>query len=126
MSSASLHTVTCPKCKKEQTIERYNSINDYHKDLFPKIVDKTIFDYECEFCKEKIHHPYPLLFHKMGIRDIQIGYKISPTPPAFRPTNPMMVAMKMALADTGHESKDISERYEDEDTFAQRVASFIN
>lgn len=126
MSSASLHTVTCPKCKKEQTIERYNSINDYHKELFPKIVDKTIFDYECEFCKEKIHHPYPLLFHKMGIRDIQIGYKISPTPTAFRPTNPMMIAMKMALADTGHESKDISERCEDEDTFAQRVASFIN
>lgn len=126
MSSKSLHTVTCPKCKKEQTIERYNSINDYHKELFPKIVDKSIFDYECQYCKEKIHHPYPLLFHKMGIGDIQIGYKINPMQPIFCSFNPMMVAMKKALEDTGHESKDIFERYEDEDAFSERVASFIN
>jgi len=126
MSSKSIHKVTCPKCKKEQFIERYNSINDYHKELFPKIVDKTIFDYECESCKEKIHHPYPLLFHKMGIRDIQIGYKIYHIQQTCRSFNPIIVAMKKALEDTGHESKDIFECYEDVDAFSERVASFIN
>lgn len=124
MSSISLHTVKCPKCNKEQTIERYNSINDYHRELFPKIADKTIFDYQCEACKEKIHDPYPLLFHKMGIRDIQIGYKISPIHINF--INPLTLALKKALEETGKESTDICECYDDEDTFSQRVANFIN
>ena len=92
MSSVSLHKEVCPKCGKEQMVERYDSVNDYHREVFPKIVDKSIFDYECEACKEKIHAPYPLLFHKMGIRDIQIGYRIKPMQPTFRSFNPMMVA----------------------------------
>lgn len=60
MSTVSLHKEVCPKCGKEQMVERYDSINDYHKELFPQIVDKTIFDYECEAYIEK---EYMLLIH---------------------------------------------------------------
>lgn len=125
MSSVSLHKEVCPKCGKEQMVERYDSVNDYHRELFPKIVDKSIFDYECESCREKIHAPYPLLFHKMGIRDIQIGYRIEPMQPTFRSLNPMMVAMKKVMEDSGHESKDVSEFYDNEDEFANRVSDFL-
>lgn len=125
MSSVSLHKEVCPKCGKEQMVERYDSVNDYHQDLFSKIADKSIFDYECESCKEKVHSPYPLLFHKMGIRDIQIGYKINPIQPTFRSLNPMMIAMKKVMEDSGHESKDISEFYDNEDEFANRVNDFL-
>ena len=38
MSSASIHEVKCPICNTKQKIERYNSVNDYHSELFPKIV----------------------------------------------------------------------------------------
>ena len=106
-------------------VERYDSINDYHRELFPKIIDKTIFDYECKACKEKNHAPYPLLFHKMGIRDIQIGYKINPIQPTFRSFNPMMVAMKKVMEDAGHEFNDVGEFYDDEDEFAIRVQELL-
>ena len=125
MSSASLHKEICPKCGKEQLVERYDSINDYHKELFPKIIDKTIFDYECEFCHEKIHSPYPLLFHKMGFRDIQVGYKISPINIRLYSFNPLFEAIKMAMEKDGHNCKDISECYDNEDEFANRVKSIL-
>lgn len=124
MSSASLHKEICPKCGKEQMVERYDSVNDYHGELFPKIIDKSIFDYECECCKEKIHAPYPLLFHKMGVRDIQIGYKISPIP-TYHTLDPMMVAMKKVMEEAGCETNDISERYDNEDKFVKRVKDFV-
>ena len=38
MSSSSIHEVECPICNTKQKIERYNSVNDYHSELFPKIV----------------------------------------------------------------------------------------
>lgn len=128
MSSASLHTVKCPKCNKEQTIERYNSINDYHRELFPKIADKTIFDYKCSSCNETIHEPYPLLFHKMGFRDIQIGYRFPVIGKISLDSmeNPIVALMKKVMEDSGHEAKDIAESYEDEDEFAKRVAEFIS
>lgn len=127
MLSVSLHKEICPKCGKEQMVERYDSVNDYHRELFSKIIDKTIFDYECEECKETIHAPYPVLFHKMGIRDIQIGYKIPViNSPLCSITSPLMIAMKKVMEDKGHASKDVAECYDDEDEFAKRVADFIN
>ena len=126
MSSASFHKVICPECNKEQTIERYDSVNDYDYELFWKIANKSIFDYECNFCKEKIHSPYPLLFHKLGIRDIQIGYKIKPIQPILNSFNPMMIAMKTAMEKAGIESKDICEFYDNEDDFANRVNDFLD
>lgn len=125
MSSASLHKEVCPKCGKEQMVERYDSINDYHKELFTQIVDKSIFDYECESCKEKVHAPYPLLFHKMGIRDIQIGYKIRPMQPIFHSFNPIIFAMKKVMEDVDCETKDIAEYYDNENDFANRVSNFL-
>lgn len=125
MSRASLHDVTCPKCGKNQRIERYDSINDYHSELFPKIVDKTIFDYQCEECKETVHDPYPLLFHLMGIQDIQIGYRIQPIRFSTGIFSPLMEMMKEALERSGRESKDITESYDDENEFAYRVASVL-
>ena len=126
MSSASIHKEICPKCGKEQMVERYDSINNYHSELFPQIVNKSIFDYECESCKEKIHAPYPLLFHKLGIRDIQIGYKIKPMLPIFHSLNPMTAAFKKVMENDGHEFKDISEYYDNEDAFANRVKDFLS
>lgn len=126
MSNISLHEEKCPKCGKEQMVERYDSINDYHRELFPKIVDKSIFDYTCKACKEKIHSPYPLLFHKMGIRDIQIGYRMPVMDLSLFPTTPLLTAMKKAMADAGDESEDVSECYNDEDEFAKRVERFVN
>lgn len=123
MSTVSLHKEVCPKCGKEQMVERYDSINDYHKELFPQIVDKTIFDYECEACRERIHAPYPLLFHRMGVRDIQIGYKISPIRPTY--SDVLTLAMKTVMDNSGLDSKDISERYDDEDEFVERVSNFL-
>lgn len=128
MSAASLHKEVCPKCGYEQMVERYDSINDYHKELFPQIIDKSIFDYECESCKEKIHAPYPLLFHKMGFRDIQIGYKIHPIgiPRSLFPSHPLMAAMKNVMKETGYEYLDITEYYDDENEFAQRIENLVN
>lgn len=125
MSKVSLHVVTCPKCGKTQRIERYDSINDYHRELFPKIVDKTIFDYQCEECKETVHDPYPLLFHLMGIQDVQIGYRIQPIGLSIEMFNPLLRMMKEALERSGRESKDITEFYDDENEFAYRVASVL-
>lgn len=125
MSKVTLHEVTCPKCGKNQRIERYDSINDYHRELFPKIVDKTIFDYQCEECKETVHDPYPLLFHMMGIQDIQIGYRIQPIRFSAELFNPLMKMMKEALESSGQESRDITESYDDEDEFAYRVACIL-
>lgn len=124
MSTVSLHKEVCPKCGKEQMVERYDSINDYHKELFPQIVDKTIFDYECEAYRERIHAPYPLLFHRMGVRDIQIGYKISPIRLTY--SDVLTLAMKTVMDNSGLDSKDISERYDDEDEFVERVSNFLN
>lgn len=52
MSSITLHTEICPNCGKEQKVERYDSINDYEREVFPKLADGTIFDYECKYCKK--------------------------------------------------------------------------
>jgi len=126
MSSASFHKEVCPHCGKEQLVERYDSINDYHKELFSKIVDKSIFDYTCESCKNTVHAPYPLLFHKMGLKDVQIGYKITPISiPSFY-FNPLMAAMKSVMENKGHDIRDVSESYNDEDEFAYRVKDFID
>lgn len=124
MSTISLHKEICPKCGKEQTVERYDSVNDYNQELLPKIIDKSIFDYECECCKEIIHAPYPFLFHKMGVRDIQIGYKVSPIEVTH--LDPLTLAMKIAMHNSGHKSNDISERYDTEDEFTKRVASLLS
>lgn len=79
----------------------------------------------CPKCGREQIAPYPLLFHKMGIRDIQIGYKISPFNAEFLSFTPLVIAMKKVLKDTGHESKDISEYYDNEDEFVNRVKNFI-
>lgn len=118
MSSASIHEVRCPICNTKQKIERYNSVNDYHSELFPKIVDKTIFDYTCENCGKVIREPYPLLFHKMSVNDIQIGYKITPIKLPF--TNPFIELLK-----TTYKKDNVSERYDDINEFAKRVSEFV-
>ena len=125
MSSMSLHKEICPKCGKEQMVEKYDSLNNYDEEMFAKIVDGTIFDYKCEKCEKNIHAPHPLLFHKMGIQDVQIGYKISPMQSMFRSTNPIVIAVKEAMKSAGKESEDIMERYEDEEEFRNRVGEFL-
>lgn len=125
MSSMSLHKEICPKCGKEQMVEKYDSVNNYDEEMFAKIADGTIFDFKCENCEENIHAPHPLLFHKMGIQDVQIGYKISPMQSMFRSMNPIVIAMKEAMESAGKQSEDIVERYEDEEEFKKRVGEFL-
>lgn len=79
-----------------------------------------------EKCKAKIHAPYPLFFHKMGFRDIQIGYKIHPICVSLFPAHPLIEALKNVMKEDGHETKDVSEYYDDEDEFANRVKSFLS
>lgn len=123
MSSKSLHKEICSKCGKEQLIERFDSINDYHQELFSKVADKSIFDYECKFCKKIIHSPYPLLFHKMAGVDIQIGYKISPI--NFSIINPFVITMREMMKNNGLPFENIAERYDNEDEFANRVHNLL-
>lgn len=126
MSSASLHKEVCPKCGREQMVERYDSINDYHMELFSKIMDKSIFDYQCEACKEVIHAPHPLLFHRLGIKDIQIGYKVPPSSVRFPINNQFMAAViKKSLENAGMDTKDVCENYEDEEAFVDRVKDIL-
>ena len=127
MSSITLHTEICPNCGKEQKVERYDSINNYEREVFPKLADGTIFDYECKYCKKTIHSPYPLLFHKMGIRDIMIGYKFAPVhnTPVFQ-ANPFMAVMKKSMEEKGHDTSDIRENYENETEFINRVKEFLD
>lgn len=122
MSRVSLHEVTCPKCGKTQRIERYDSINNYHNELFPKIVDKTIFDYQCECCKKIVHEPYPLLFHLMGFQDVQIAYKFPEQAFSFARAFLPPSETENELRAMGVLKDNIMETYDDEDEFAYRVA----
>lgn len=124
MSNTLIYKETCPKCGKENKIERYSSLNSYDEKLFPTIVDKTIFAYRCKHCKENIYAPYPFLFHKIGIPDVQIGYKMKPFP-TFRFFNPMMATMKKVMENNGYDTKDILEYYDDENEFVNRVKQFL-
>ena len=125
MSKTSLHVVTCPKCGKPQRIERYDSINNYHSELFSKIVDKTIFDYQCESCKETVHEPYPLLFHWMGFQDIQIAYKFPKQAYSFARAFLSPSETENKLREMGILKNDIVETYDDEDEFVHKVASVL-
>ncbi len=66
MSSITLHTETCPNCGKEQKVERYDSINNYEREVFPKLADGTIFDYECQYCKKNHTFPIPIIVSQNG------------------------------------------------------------
>ena len=63
----------------------------------------------------------------MGFRNIMIGYKFAPlySMPVF-PANPFMAVMKKSLEDTGHDTSDIRENYEDETEFINRVKEFLD
>ena len=82
---------------------------------------------DANVAKKTIHSPYPLLFHRMGIQDIMIGYKFAPVHnmPVF-PENPFMAVMKKSMEDTGHDASDIRENYEDETEFINRVKEFLD
>lgn len=120
MTKITVHKVICHICGHEQEIERYDSINDYNKELFPRIVDKSIFNYQCAKCKKEIFSPYPFLFHKMYGRSVQIGYKITPYSIPTSAINPLVAALNTAAGLT-----DISERYDDIDEFVNRVSDFV-
>ncbi len=125
MSYKQIQIVKCPNCKEEQSIEIWGSVNELDRDIFPKIVDGTIFDYRCEHCGETIHAPHPLLFHKMGVRDIQIGYLVKPVDISSVCISPFNIAMKNVLKQKGYDSENIVESYDDEIAFRNRVSEFI-
>ena len=68
MSSVTLHTVKCPNCNHEQEVERWNSVNDYDKDKFLSIVDKSIFTYECKIVKKQYYHHILYCFIKWVLK----------------------------------------------------------
>ncbi|MBQ8211729.1 MAG: hypothetical protein IJZ27_04270 [Treponema sp.] len=120
MSKISIHKVTCPICHKEQEIEKYDSVNDYDHKLFEKVADGSIFDYKCKECEATVRDPHPFLFHKLGINDVMIGYKITPIllPDSFK--SPLVTVMRDTM-----NLKDVSERYDDLDSFTKRVKEIL-
>lgn len=56
-----------------------------------------------------------------------IGYKFAPVhnTPVFQ-ANPFLAAMKKSLKDTGHDTSDIRESYENETEFINRVKEFLD
>lgn len=122
MSSVTIHHEVCPCCKNKQQIERFDSVNDFDREVFARIVDKSIFYYKCNKCKKKIYSPYPLLFHRMGCKDIQIGYMIHPiSAKDILLVNPLITLLRKI----GKDGDDIAEYYDDVDKFIKRVKEFI-
>ena len=123
MSMKSVHTVTCPKCGKSQQVERWDSVNDYNREEFSHILDKSIFCYTYQFCRKTVFDPQPLLFHRMSLNDIMIGYKV----PVMKqsnifPTSPLLVALKSCCPDG---MSDIAECYDEVEPFIERVSEFV-
>ena len=63
-----LRTVTqqCPHCSKKSELEIYSSINvSLDPSLKKKILDSSLFDWECPHCHETFNLLYGFLYHDM-------------------------------------------------------------
>lgn len=66
MSKIIEEKVVCPKCGKEQTIKRYESVNvTLEPELKDVIKSGYFFAFTCEECGVKIPMIYPCLYHDM-------------------------------------------------------------
>lgn len=119
MSRVELRKYKCPNCYKISDIEVYTSVNNYHSELFAKILDKSIFNWKCPNCGKLNYQPYPIMFHKMGFKDVQICYKF-PTSPIFS-----FCCIPDFLKNTGIDTAPIYESYDDIDEFVRRVSDFV-
>lgn len=59
--------LNCPNCGKEFETSEYDSINvSINPELKDKVLDGSIFDYECPKCHEIFKNDFPFLYHDMS------------------------------------------------------------
>lgn len=66
MSDIRTEVQKCPHCSKESELTIYSSINvTLDPNLKKKILDSSIFEWECPYCHEKFDLVYDFLYHDM-------------------------------------------------------------
>ena len=66
MSMSHIVKATCPDCKKEFPLEVWQSVNvQLNPEMREKVLDGSIFQFECPHCGMKGHTEYPFLYNDM-------------------------------------------------------------
>lgn len=66
MSSFTHEIIKCPNCQQEGTYMVWQSINvDLNPEQKQKVMDGSIFHWQCPHCGKQYNVPYPLLYHDM-------------------------------------------------------------
>lgn len=69
MSIERKEVVKCPKCGKKDKVVIWQSLNgDIDPKAKQKLIDGTLFRFECKKCGLKINLDYPILYHDMANR----------------------------------------------------------
>lgn len=67
MSQQHIEKVTCPKCGASGEITIWDSINvDQDPELKNKILDESLFIWECPHCKHRVYVTFGTLYHDMN------------------------------------------------------------
>lgn len=74
MSKVYSETINCPKCNKELNVNIYSSINvNFDSELKDKLLNGELTNVPCD-CGLVISLNYPILYHKIGCKDVMIQY----------------------------------------------------
>lgn len=66
MSRERRKTITCPKCGKESNYIIWDSLNgDLNPDAKRRLIEGTLFDYNCPHCGHQGNVDYEILYHDM-------------------------------------------------------------
>ena len=66
MSSFTYETIKCPNCQQEGTYMVWQSINvDLNPDQKQRVMDGSIFSWQCPHCGKQYNVLYPFLYHDM-------------------------------------------------------------
>ena len=66
MSSFRNVKITCPACNTEGSFTVWDSVNvDLDPELKSKVMDGSLFAWECPNCKKIFNAPYSFLYHDM-------------------------------------------------------------
>ena len=72
MSTSLVRDIACPNCGEAHPLNIYTSINIAdNPELKERVLDESIFDYQCEDCGYMAEITYPLVYH-----DPKAGYMI--------------------------------------------------
>ena len=66
MSSFTHETIKCPNCQQEGTYMVWQSINvNLNPDQKQRVMDGSIFSWQCPHCGKQYNVPYPFIYHDM-------------------------------------------------------------